>query len=152
MLHLQVCGISLTRFKEFRTFWPCSFVDQSVKVTGNFWKIRGLIDGFNKSRSQIASGREKTADESMSAIRFLTTPIGDLPHYSYIFVKPDPLGTEMKNVACSRLGKMLHLDIQKGKEAMKKPTFQSELGGTAACMKRLAISAKGCGQLTSNDT
>ena len=58
----------------------------------------------------------------------------------------------MKNVACSRLGTMLHLGIQKGKEAMKKLTFQSELGGTAACMKRLAIATKGCGQLTSNNT
>ena len=47
---------------------------------------------------------------------------------------------------------MLHLDIQKGKEAMEKSKFQSELGGTEACMKRLAISTKGCGQLTSNDT
>ena len=58
----------------------------------------------------------------------------------------------MKNVACSRLGTMLHLEIQKGKEAMKKSTFQNELGGTAACMKILAISTKGCGQLTSNST
>ena len=55
-LHLQVCGISLTRFKEFKKFWPCSFVDPLVKVTDNFWKIRGLIDGFNESRRQIASG------------------------------------------------------------------------------------------------
>ena len=47
---------------------------------------------------------------------------------------------------------MLHLEIKKGKEDMKKSTFQSELGGTAACMKRLAIAAKGCVQLTSNDT
>ena len=58
----------------------------------------------------------------------------------------------MKNVACSRLGKMLHLDIQKGKEAMKKSKFQSILGGTDACMNRLDIATKGCGQLTSNDT
>ena len=58
----------------------------------------------------------------------------------------------MKNVTCSRLGMMLHLEIQKGKEAMNKSTFQSKLGGTDACMKRLAIATKGCGQLTSNDT
>ena len=88
----------------------------------------------------------------MSAIRFRTTPKGDLPHYSYIFRKPEPLKTEIKNMACSRLGTMLHLEIQKGKEAMKKSTFQSELGGTDVCMKRLAIATKGCGQLTSNDT
>ena len=88
----------------------------------------------------------------MSSMRFRTTPKGDLPHYSFIFRKPEPLGTEMKNVACSRLGTMLHLDIQKGKEAMKKSEFQKVLGVTSACMKRLAISTKGCGQLTSNGT
>ena len=142
----------MTRFKEFRKFFPCYFVDPLVKVTNNFWKIRGLIDGLNNLRRQIASGRDKTADESMSAIRFRTTPKGDLTHYSYIFGEPEPSGTEMKNVACSRLGTMLHLEIQKGKEATKKSKSQSVLGGTATCMKRLAISTKGCGQLTSNGT
>ena len=58
----------------------------------------------------------------------------------------------MKNVACSRLGGMLHLETQKGKEAMKKSRFHNFLGGTTVCMKRLAIDTKGCGQLTSNDT
>ena len=54
----------------------------------------------------------------------------------------------MKNVACSRLGKMLHLDIQKLKEAMKTLICQKYLGGTAACMKRLMMATKGCGKLT----
>ena len=67
-LPLQVRGISLTRFKEFRTFWPCSFVDPLVKGADVLWKIRGLIDSFNESRRQIDSGVGKTADESMSAI------------------------------------------------------------------------------------
>ena len=49
-LPLQVCGISLTRFKEFRTFCPYSFVDPLVKGTDNFYKTRGLIDRFNSSR------------------------------------------------------------------------------------------------------
>ena len=78
-----------------------------------------MIDRFNESRRQIDSRVEKTEDESMSAIQFFTTPKVDLPHYSYIFRKPDPLGTDMKNVACLRLGMMLHLDIQKGEKAMK---------------------------------
>ena len=86
----------------------------------------------------------------MSAMRFRTTPKEDLPHYSYIFRNPEPLGTEMKNMACSRLGTMLHLDIQKGKEAMKTSNFHNIIGGTTAWMKRLAIATKGCGQLTSN--
>ena len=34
---------------------------------------------------------------------------------------------------------------------MKKLKFQKYLGGTYACMKRLAIATKGCGQMTSND-
>ena len=47
---------------------------------------------------------------------------------------------------------MLHLETQKGKEAVKVSKFQKYLGGTASCMKRLAIATKGCVQLASNDT
>ena len=55
-------------------------------------------------------------------------------------------------MACSRLGTILHLEIQKGKEVMKTLTFQKYIGGTAACTKRLMMDTKGYGQLTSNDT
>ena len=151
-LYLQVCGISLKRFKEFRKFWPCSFVDLLVKGSDNFWKICGLIDGFNESGRQIDSGVGKTADESMCAIIFRTIPKGYLPHYYIIFRKPEPLCTEMNNVACSRLGTMLHLDTKKGKEATKMSKFQKYLGGNAACIKRLDIDTKGCGELKPNDT
>ena len=122
------------------------------KGTNKFWKIRGLIDGFNDSRRYISSGVGKTADESISAIQFFTTTKGDLTHYSYIFRKLEPLGIEMNNLACSRLGTMLHLEIQKGKEAMKTSKFQNFLGGTTVCMRRLVIATTGCDQLTSNDT
>ena len=47
---------------------------------------------------------------------------------------------------------MLHLEIQKEKEAMKTSNFQKYLVGTTAYMKRLSIDTKGCGQLTSNYT
>ena len=49
----------MTSFKGFRTFWPSPFVDPSVKGTDNFCKIRGMIDGLNESRRQIASGVKK---------------------------------------------------------------------------------------------
>ena len=58
----------------------------------------------------------------------------------------------MKTLTCSRLGIMLHLEIQNGKKAMKTSNFQKYIRGTTACMKILAIDTKGCGQLTSNDT
>ena len=40
-LPLQVCGISFTRFKEFRKIWSFSFVDPLVKGTNNFWRSVG---------------------------------------------------------------------------------------------------------------
>ena len=81
----------------------------------------------------------------MSAIRFRPTPKVDLPQYSYIFRNPEPLGKEMKNVACSRLWTMLHLDIQKGEEAIKTSKFTNFLVGITAYMNRIAIAHKGCG-------
>ena len=108
---LQVCGVPLTSFKKFKAFWECYFTYLVVKGIDNFWNFWGLVDGFKELCRQIASGVVKTADESMSAIRFRTTPIGNLPHYSYIFWKPKPLGKEIKNVDCSRLETLLHLYI-----------------------------------------
>ena len=63
------------------------------------------------------------------------------------FRKTDPFGTDMKNLVCSRLGTILHLYIQKDKEATKTSDFQKNLGGTAACMNRLTMTTKGCGHL-----
>ena len=57
----------------------------------------------------------------------------------------------MNNVMCYRLGTLLHLEIQKGKEAAKTSIFQKHIGGTAAYMNILMKAKKGCGQLTSND-
>ena len=67
-LFLYVCGLSLTTFKEFGIFWLCYFVDPLVKVTDNFWKVCGMIDGFNELHRQIASGVDKMVVDSISAI------------------------------------------------------------------------------------
>ena len=53
---LQVCGVSLTRSKEFKAFWESYFTSPPVKVADNFWKVWGLVDGFNKTHKQISSG------------------------------------------------------------------------------------------------
>ena len=79
-------------------------------------------------------------------------PLKDIYLTTTIFMKTKPLGTEMNNVACSRLGNMLHLEIKKGKEAMKASDLQKYLGGAASCTKRPTMATKGCGQLTSNYT
>ena len=58
----------------------------------------------------------------------------------------------MKDVTCSRLGVVLHIEIQKRKKDMKTSEFQKYLGGTPACMKRPVMATKGCCRLTSKDT
>ena len=84
--------------------------------------------------------------ESMSAIRFRTTAKGNLLHLSYIFRKPEPLGTEFKTVACYVTRDLLFTEVQRGKEGMKYRRYQKELGATAACTKRVMEETKGIGQ------
>ena len=57
----------------------------------------------------------KVGDESIRAIWFRTMAKGNLPHLSYIFRKPEPLGTEFKTVACSVTGALLFIEVQMGK-------------------------------------
>ena len=111
----------------------------------------GSLAGLTSCAGRFSIGLKK-ADELMRAIQFCTTPKGYLPHYSYIFRNPEPLGTEMNNVACSRLGTMLYLDIQRGKDDMKTSIFLKYLGGTAVCIRRIMMDIKGCDELTSIDT
>ena len=79
----------------------------------------------------------------MSAILFWTTEKGNLPHLSYIFRKPEPLGTEFNTVACSVTGALLFIEIQRGKEGIKDSRYQYELGATAECTKRMMEETKG---------
>ena len=96
-----------------------------------------LIYGFNEACSNIASSYLKVGDESMSTIRFCTMSKGYLTHLSYIFRKPEPLGTEFETVACSVTEDFIFLGIQRGEEGMKSIWFHLELGNTATCAKIL---------------
>ena len=64
-----------------------------------WWRAKNLFDGFNTASKNIVASFLKGGDESMSAIRFRTTAKGNLTHLSYIFRKPETLGTEFKTVA-----------------------------------------------------
>ena len=59
-----------------------------------------------------------------------------MPNISFIKSKPEPLGTEFKNIVNGMTGQMLWLEIQEGKDRMKTKDFQGRLGGTAACVMR----------------
>ena len=102
-----------------------------------------LIDGFNTACNIIAPSFLKVGDKSMSAIRFRTTAKVNLPRLSYIFRKPEPLGTEFKTVSCYVTGSFLFIKIQRGKEGMKHSKYQQDIGSTATCTKRIIEATKG---------
>ena len=89
----QISGISLARGNEFRNYWPKGFELEEDKVTDEWLREKLLINRFNVACNNIAASSLKVGYESMSAIRFRTTAKGSLPHLSYIFRKPEPLGT-----------------------------------------------------------
>jgi hypothetical protein len=135
------------RFKVLKRFSPSMFHDPERRETDPWWQIVGLIEDFNANRqSRVASSRVKVFDESMSAYRPQTQKFGNLPHISYIQRKPEDLGTEFKNVACSETGIMLHLEIQRGKLPMHALEFNNPHKPCAACTLRLCKSTLHCGQ------
>jgi hypothetical protein len=135
------------RFKDLRANFPYAFRDQGAEAEGDPWHmIRLLSVGFNDNRRQwIAASEVKVMDESMSAYRPQTSPKGNLPHLSFILRKPEPLGTELKTVACPATGVIIFAEIQEGAQAMKNKKFGEDFGGTAACTFRLAEGTSYCG-------
>ena len=132
-----------TRFKFIKTHWVEQFeldLTENQKQANKWWRMGYLIQGFNENRSRsVAASRVLTMDESMSAFRPQTEKTGNLPNISYIMRKPEDLGTELKGVASTSCnGPMLHLEVQEGKEPMKKKIFCSTYGTTCSCTLRMA--------------
>ena len=89
------------RFKQFKQFLPLIWQDTSrpvETVNGNtWWKFDHAVSSFNEIRRNFIIPSEIIAiDESMSAFRPQTTKTGGLPNISYIFRKPEDLGSEFK--------------------------------------------------------
>lgn len=77
-----------------------------MEARGEPWFAVGLmvLGVQNEVYSEkYAASAVKTLDESMSAFRPpRTTKTADLPHISFIFREPEPLGTEFKVSAPSK--------------------------------------------------
>ena len=108
-------------------------------------EVKFLIDGLNEACNNISASYMKVGDESMSAIRFWTTAKGNLPHLSYIFRKPEQLGTYFKTVTCYVTTDLLLIEVQMGKERTNNSKYHLNKGATEACTKRMTESAKGVG-------
>lgn len=131
--------MSKFRFKEFRQFLPSIYEDASKKDTDPWWKFIGGVEQFNLNRLKyVVSSNQLSLDELMMAWRPRKTKTGGLPNITFILRKPEPLGTEYKCSTCSSCNVMLYIEIQRGKEEMKKQKYNRDLGATAACTLRLA--------------
>lgn len=140
----NLTGMALTLFSQIWKFFLEGLKNPNCDEDDPWHPIQHFVDEFNANRPRtIAASIYKTMDESMSTYRPQKTKTGNLPHLSYIFRKPEPLGTEFKSVACAKTKIMLRLEIQKGKAESK---YQREFGATAACVLRMALATKGCGQ------
>ena len=152
---------------------PFAFYGEDVTDPWN--PVAALVNGFNNNRAQkVAASHIKILDEVMSAWSPTTTKYGGLPFLSFILRKPQPLGTEFKNVACTDMGEFdfvitdftflnsshvssrhalfhvgtfLHLEIQKGALPMQAKKYSKELGGTAGCSMRIIEASEYSGRL-----
>ena len=105
-----------------------------------------FINGFNEACKNIAASSMKVGDESISAIHFWTETKGNLPHLSYIFHKPEQLGTEFNTVACFVTGSLILIEVKRGKGGMTKIQYQKYLGATVACNEIVMEATKGIGK------
>lgn len=69
---------------------------------------------------------------------FSSEPPKQEDHRIYFFVtcKPEPLGTEFKNIVDGMTGAMFWLEIQDVKENVRQREYTQYLGGTTACVTR----------------
>ena len=49
----HICGISITRGKEFRKYSSKVFESEEDKDTSEWWRSKFLIDGFNEACNNI---------------------------------------------------------------------------------------------------
>ena len=94
----QISGISLTRGKEFRKYWPQVFELEENKATNEWWIGNWLIDGFNATYKNISASFLKVGDESMSAIRFRTTEKRELTSLVLYFPQAGATGDRVQEI------------------------------------------------------
>jgi hypothetical protein len=98
------------RFNDIKACFPWAFQDRTKddkdEESYDPWHMVMLIvNEYNKNRHDwVASSVRKVLDETMSAFRPRTSKTGGFPNISYILRKPEPLGAEFKDIACSKTG------------------------------------------------
>jgi hypothetical protein len=132
------------RLKLWKQFIVKVNEDGARKRGGNpWWQFVNAIDGFNDVRlNKTTTSLWDILDDSMSSYCPRTTTTGSLPNISFIFRKPEPLGTEFKCAACPLIGTMKCLEIQRGAKPMRVAKYSAEHSCTSGCSLRLSEACK----------
>ncbi len=96
--------------------------------TDPWHRVRDLFEAFNKRRRDtVEPSARLTVDESMSVNTTKRTGdhnfLGGLPHQTVIPSKPVPVGCEIKTLIDCDSQIMMGLEIQEGKEVMRKKKY-----------------------------
>jgi hypothetical protein len=127
-------GLSLNRFKFLMSHWRCGPEPATTPGADKWARVRGLVDGFNKHLVEhFYPSYMLTIDESMVAWRGI-----DLPHLSFVPRKPEPLGVEIKTLACFTSRILIQMEFAEGKEVMCTKEYERAYGHTTATTLRLS--------------
>ena len=130
--------MSLTKWKLFVKNFPLIFHDVSSSQTDPWWRIRPLIEMFNRNRREmIRPSNLLVFDESIFPFRPQISSTGNLPHLTYLPGKPQDLGPEAKVLMCSFVGCVLKIELMEGKLAMAVKRYHRQMGATAALVVRM---------------
>ncbi|GFH45724.1 hypothetical protein CTEN210_02198 [Chaetoceros tenuissimus] len=117
-----------SRFKTIKKWIPYLWTNESLKNTDPWFQIVDIFKDFNENRREkVLSSTDDTGDETMSSLRPRTTPKGNLPHLQNVLRKPEPLGTELKSLACTKLKMMKALELQRSANDRTETRFLREV-------------------------
>ena len=113
--------MSRGRFREIKKYIPIMFTSDDKKSNEDPWyQIIKVVEDFNLNRKRtIATSNLRDTDETMSPYCPQTVKTGNIPHLSYVFRKPEPLGTEFKNCLDATSKIMLCLYLCRNKNDKK---------------------------------
>jgi len=149
-------GMSIGRFTKLKAVLRFGPEDTDSFQDNEYCFCEGLITAFNAHMNEcIFPGWLLAPDESMFAWR---GKVGKndrhkCPKLQFVRRKPEPLGTEIKNIGCALSGLIIFMEIMKGKAELVKPKFWSrENGATAATTMRLSENWFGTGRVVAGDS
>jgi hypothetical protein len=130
--------MTFSRFSLIREMVKWSKANVDAQPTDPWCMFWAMTADFNATRAtNVNMQLVQVLDESMCNWQPRKDKLGGLPNISYVQRKPRPLGTEWKCICDGDTGLMLYLEVQEGRDPMRKARFSAEQGCTAACTMRL---------------